>query len=298
MPSSSSRSKRLRDVESRQLQSTGSSYVHEATSRRRIYAPGTRSCSRKNRACDRCGGPTPGRGRHCHLCYEEMRKSDVKLRCDQCGATFERKACSVQKALKRGSTAAYCSRVCVHAATKVNRLCVTCSEPTGRKTRRYCDACRPKKGAGRSLIPKTCPQCSKTFEPRTSRHTYCGRDCANEAHSIRMRGEGNSHFKRGDSYSKLVYLIKPLILERDSGRCVVCSTDRRLVMHHIDENPKHNDPTNLIILCRPCHSRHHKSASTPFPWFAHYALGVSWSMTSRWRERATSLLKEYSSTTA
>lgn len=26
-------------------------------------------------------------------------------------------------------------------------------------------------------------------------------------------------------------------------------------VHHIDGNPRHNDPANLMPLCKPCHSR-------------------------------------------
>lgn len=142
---------------------------------------------------------------------------------------------------------------------------------------------------------------------------YCDRACANVAHSKRMVGEGNSHYKSGSSYAEWFRQMRPLILERDERQCRVCgepdqmvSTGRGdgfqwkslLVVHHLNEQPQDNRPENLITLCGPCHMTHHKSATTPFPWFASYAARATLYMTSRWRATATSLQVKYSSTTA
>lgn len=41
-------------------------------------------------------------------------------------------------------------------------------------------------------------------------------------------------------------------------RCEECGLERgRLDVHHLDENPLNNDPTNLKVLCRRCHRQKH-----------------------------------------
>ncbi len=56
------------------------------------------------------------------------------------------------------------------------------------------------------------------------------------------------------------------IFERDNWQCQECGVspeqsiilfNRRLAIHHIDENKENNDPDNLITLCIRCHCRLH-----------------------------------------
>jgi hypothetical protein len=42
------------------------------------------------------------------------------------------------------------------------------------------------------------------------------------------------------------------VLAEFNHRCAICGADKPQV-HHIDENPSNNDPTNLIPLCPNCH---------------------------------------------
>ncbi|WP_437090091.1 HNH endonuclease [Streptomyces sp. enrichment culture] len=155
--------------------------------------------------------------------------------------------------------------------------------------------------------------CGLFFRPLSSRTVYCSRRCADKAHSIRMLGWNNPHYKDGTSYSKWFKETRPLIFERDKDACVACAAPYKpvtfmrngvpaqrsnLIVHHLDENPANNRVENLLLLCAPCHMVHHKSSVTPFPWFDAYTHQASESMTSKWRETATSLLETYSSTTA
>lgn len=48
---------------------------------------------------------------------------------------------------------------------------------------------------------------------------------------------------------------KPLMIEK--RECVVCGTNKKLVIHHIDGNHENNDPDNQEVLCNSCHSRLH-----------------------------------------
>jgi len=40
--------------------------------------------------------------------------------------------------------------------------------------------------------------------------------------------------------------------------CKLCGNKKDLQIHHIDENRKNNQISNLLILCRSCHSKQHR----------------------------------------
>ena len=56
-----------------------------------------------------------------------------------------------------------------------------------------------------------------------------------------------SHYSLGDR-------SKPSIEKKE---CATCGTTKKLLVHHIDGNHENNDPSNLKVLCSPCHSRLH-----------------------------------------
>lgn len=261
--------------------------------------------SRSNKICLLCGKPTPkeGRGIVHKRCYHDLQKTMVELTCSWCSVRFLRHRYNVEKANRRGHQDFYCcpEHSMAHHAVKNRRKCLRCSEPTSRKTRKYCETCRPIALAERrKLGGATCPHCGEKFQLKSSRRQYCTKECADLAHSRRMRGAGNSHFKAASSYTVLFQKMKKVIRERDKV-CRVClapTPGRRMPVHHINEMPWDCRPENLILLCAPHHAIHHHSATTPFPWFATYAEEASASMTSRLKATATSLLVEYSSTTA
>lgn len=64
-------------------------------------------------------------------------------------------------------------------------------------------------------------------------------------------GAGNGRFKDGaksTAYRKMV----------DKRQCNRCPATDNLVVHHIDGVHTNNTPSNLEVLCSPCHSSHHK----------------------------------------
>lgn len=305
---------RIQGVSFTQLESTDSSYMDADTRRRKIYGRGISSSrSRKNKTCNQCGNPKGGRGLVCSACYRQLRSCRVGLTCLFCGKSFMRQAYNVRKSINRGTTDVYCSRQCgqSHQAVKNRRRrCETCGKPTPKKTSRFCSkSCRPK----RSMPERLCDWCKVAYQPRSHRSRYCTKKCASKAHSVRMQGSGNSHFKNGLSYGKLFREMRPIIKARDGHCCVACGVPEKfrtwlsggrnhrksnLTIHHINDKPACNQPENLITICATCHAIHHKSALTPFPWFAAYARTASQSMTSKLKDAATSLLKAYSSITA
>lgn len=300
------------------IQSTSS--LTGATSPLRFLPPGIEPSPSK--VCPMCGGTkTPGKAA-CWACYTEARKNSfVDLVCTFCGAQFQRMRCEVKKQHKRGHADVYCGLDCsrAHHAVKNSTAatCVICSKETPKKRRnapKFCSpACRELGKPAPKLLPRPCAVCTDTFQPKSSRTTYCSKACADVAHSRRMVGAGNSHYKDGRSYALWFDKMRPLILERDGGRCHACEAKEvmiprvwrgrmvprsNLVIHHCDEDPRNNRPENLVTMCQTCHAVHHKSKQTPFPGLSAYAEQASASMTSKWKESTISLQKVFSFITA
>ena len=40
-------------------------------------------------------------------------------------------------------------------------------------------------------------------------------------------------------------------------KCKYCSKKKKLTQHHIDNDPKNNTDSNLMLLCRKCHDKFH-----------------------------------------
>ncbi len=51
--------------------------------------------------------------------------------------------------------------------------------------------------------------------------------------------------------------LKKRILERDNYKCQNCTSSKRLVVHHKDEDKLNNTEDNLVVLCRACHMKVH-----------------------------------------
>lgn len=51
--------------------------------------------------------------------------------------------------------------------------------------------------------------------------------------------------------------LKKRILERDNYKCQNCTSSKRLVVHHKDEDKLNNVEDNLVVLCRTCHMKVH-----------------------------------------
>lgn len=299
-----------------------STTANEDTGRRVIYCQETgfsvSKKSRKNKLCPICGQVKTTRGLTHRACYFKARKATYLLVCSSCGKEFERPRYVYEKALKLGCTDAYCSLACSrkHHAVKNSHpyLCKVCGMETVRG-KLFCGSiCKQKFLTGRrkKLQDKTCPVCLGMFTPLSSRTAYCSPVCKNLAHSLRMSGTGNSHFKTGTSYVKLFYAMRPLILERDGHACVLCGIQEcttttnhpinnkrsNMIVHHLDLNPRNNVAANLLTLCQHCHATHHHSFVTPYKTLPEIVQRNMSSMTSKLRELITTLQTKSVSKTA
>ena len=297
--------------------------VRTSTGRRRYYGAEVDALSdgtNRKRPCAVCGVVRKSKSAVCRPCYQQARASTyLMVACSQCGSDFQMMRAERDKRVRAGQERFFCGQPCHHQWMREHPSgrCGHCQGPmkVDGKRRRYCSPeCRDAVRDARRLSKvRPCPQCGVEFVPNSSRQVYCDRLCADQAHSERMVGEGNSHYKDGTSYAEWFRRMRPLIMERDGEQCRVCATPNRmvstgrkdsfkwkslLVVHHINERPADNRPENLIVLCSPCHMRHHKSATTPYPWFGDYAAEASQSMTCKWTETVTSLQMKFSSTTA
>lgn len=245
----------------------------------------------------------------------DMRGTMVSKNCDHCGNLVVMPRYVWLKKMRNGIKMTFCNRECHHRY--MARKC-PCGKPTGKSQRRFCSAeCRKKYGFSgahfKTLPDSVCPECGELFHPRSHRTQYCSRECANKAHSKRMVGKGNSHFKDGTSYALLFNLMSKIVAERDAHQCVACNSEATnktitwrkkqvtrslMVVHHIDHDTRNNRPENLIYLCATCHSIHHKSRPSPFDWFGKYGTEATKSMTYKLKEQSASLLTRFLSTTA
>ena len=149
-----------------------------------------------------------------------------------------------------------------------------------------------------------CPNCDKAFYPTSARTVYCSRECADKAHSKRMR-EKQFTLQKWHELCKMVFRNASFNFRTRQNKCAVCETQNQiqkdnrsnLHIHHIDENPSNNYATNLITLCNSCHITHHKSNVTPFSQLQQLANDRTASMTYKWKEIVISLQTIYSSTT-
>lgn len=90
---------------------------------------------------------------------------------------------------------------------------------------------------------------------------YCCRLCTNRGIAAdnkkwkRFCGSKHPYWKGGTSsnyYRKLFHDFLP-------KKCEKCSSERYLVVHHIDEDSTNNKIENLMVVCRSCHQKIHKS---------------------------------------
>ncbi len=72
-------------------------------------------------------------------------------------------------------------------------------------------------------------------------------------------GENNPRWSGGlndQYYPRAFFQIRNKILKRDK-ECIKCSEKDDLVVHHIDKDKKNNVSSNLVTLCRICHTKLH-----------------------------------------
>lgn len=92
---------------------------------------------------------------------------------------------------------------------------------------------------------KTCPVCEKVI---TKVGTTCSSKCACEFFKDK--------YIEGRSYR--VKLYSTICFKHHERKCIICSEDKIVGVHHFDNNHKNDDPRNLIPMC-PTHHQYMNS---------------------------------------
>lgn len=114
---------------------------------------------------------------------------------------------------------------------------------------------------------KKCENCGQEFQPSSNRQVVC-KPCrkdldktkGRERHKRRykrkgynQKGKNNNNWKGGIRFSYYC----DIAFSSYPNECNRCKSKDNLLVHHIDENRRNNEPSNLEILCKVCHQAHH-----------------------------------------
>lgn len=118
---------------------------------------------------------------------------------------------------------------------------------------------------------RACIRCNNEISPKKySSAKYCSEICRDRDGSYRYRvkhgliknpgvGSGNNQpigpthptYKNGiGSFAKRAF-------ERYEHKCAWCKSKRHLLVHHKNHDRTNNRLSNLIIVCKSCHQKHH-----------------------------------------
>ena len=203
-------------------------------------------------------------------CQAIGRRTQLVVACDQCGKEFLRKPSRIARQkhhcthcgnpitrhpsiLKRVQNP-FCSQECFRAWLKEH-------PPSGERFREY--NLTVKKGHSWEEIygPRKAAELRKHYSKILS-----GKGNPNFGNHV-LAGKNNPNWKGGicrEPYGfEFDEKLKELIRERDDHKCQLCGmsqedhikiSSHRLSIHHIDYNKTNNDESNLISLCKTCHS--------------------------------------------
>ena len=191
----------------------------------------------RERTCPDCGKPKwYWYGRRCRACAYIARKNRTRPArpCSVCGRMFQ----PYPSALRRGH-GKFCSAACYNARRREQE----------------------------KAIEVTCTACGTVFRRkvvflRRSKQAFCSPRCAQRAHrgAAHVAWRGGSDPNRGSGWARRAAAIRV----RDRFECVRCgrsqeelderlSVDHRIPWRYLPKRLA-NHPSNLVSLCRPCHS--------------------------------------------
>ena len=109
--------------------------------------------------------------------------------------------------------------------------------------------------ARKAELPKSCKRCGREFRRKRylhgrledlgvfKRRKYCSLSCANTR-------DRPSHWETYHWRAR----------KHRKSQCEACGTTANLHAHHVDGEPKNNDPDNIQTLCVSCHNFLHATA--------------------------------------
>lgn len=117
---------------------------------------------------------------------------------------------------------------------------------------------------------RLCAWCTAPVtKPRRGPRAFCDRECYRKWWHATKTGVGNWNWKGGEGISSGGYVIlhkgkkyqHRLVMEKILGRPL----RRAEIVHHLDGDPKNNDPANLRVMSQAAHLREHNRARSVGP---------------------------------
>lgn len=201
--------------------------------------------------------------------------------CAECGKDFEvddrrrnwqsRKLCSdaCRKAVERRRANAKYTPI----EWPQHKVCIRCSaaflvNEDGNMVQKFCTAeCQlaakaEKKAAEVEArrLPKRCEECGVAFLANKfagHKQRHCSNACREKSRNRQRYADGTDGAKLRNGYKYDFLRIRPQILARDGGKCVVCGSAENVHVHHWDNSggteQVNNDHSNLGTMCGVCH---------------------------------------------
>lgn len=109
---------------------------------------------------------------------------------------------------------------------------------------------------------KICCLCSKKFTVSSKRDYIKQKTCSYECSNKYFRsGENSGNWKSYDEKSRKNDFYRRICFNKHGKKCIICDEKIAIDVHHIDDNHRNNDISNLIPLCAN-HHRYTRIAET------------------------------------
>ena len=215
-------------------------------------------------------------------CRSEYHKEHftTELTCEQCSKLYRKRNANITGSRN------FCSKVCkdswqreglkgdknpfyhkTHSEDSIRKISVSLKMlyPKGKNNPKY------------KRVPVQCDICGKTvlkipYLVERSKRQYCSNKCHALGKSDYGSGINNpnynpnltSHERERNRVKELGYVkFKSDVLRRDETKCVICKTNTKLNVHHLNSHhwDKKNriNPDNGVTLCRGCHTAFHQT---------------------------------------
>ena len=123
---------------------------------------------------------------------------------------------------------------------------------------------------GAETRQRVCKKCGKLISKIKRKDAiYCSKLCRQSYGSYKYQVDkglikkpgigsgGNQWLKNNSQWKGGVATFRRLAKEIYDEKCAWCNSTKNLLVHHLDHNRLNNDISNLIVICKSCHQKHH-----------------------------------------
>lgn len=177
----------------------------------------------------------------------------------------------------------YCGRSCQAKSVKKEKLliktsiCLECNEEFNHYSeRKYCSIDCSASASSKLRIGENnpaflndeekekgrCPRCDKDFFyarnnlHKNQKRIYCSLNCSKNGDNRKNIIKSNK-----PTYPREFEKVKPIIKNRDGHKCIMCDSGDNLEVHHINYDKQDCGISNLVTLCKRCHTLTHYERS-------------------------------------